>query len=564
MKNKTVTICLISAALLHADSVPPLADTYTDSASATANFGTREMLFISPSQRTLLQFATPSAPQGASLVRATLTVFVARVATAGTIEVFPTQARWSETAVTHSTFPAAGTRIATATASAGMQFLTIDITSAVRSWITGTANNGILLTASAANLVLDSKENTTTSQPPRLDITWLGGPAGPPGPQGPQGATGSLGPQGAPGAPGPQGPAGPPGATIGGESGAAPLRIAHRRWSEARRPLGTIELTRDPTDGPQPLVPSGRPLSIEPGGDRIYVLADKGYLTIDSSTLVKIAEFEDASSAEDTVPSGQSVGVFDGARLWRHHVDHSGNGRLVGHPFGGYPAEPNFYWDGTATWGVTRRIVSDGSSFWIIGNTQLVKISHTPPNTPQTPHNSNGQVLFSESLGAQVGVVSPAEIVSDGSNIWLLDSATGQLKGRNAANGALLPSANACTPGSQAKGLVYDGQALWVACTGDNTLFRMESTVPRRTETLPLSFSPGILEFDGRFLWAANESAGGAVTRINARGQTLDTVSLAEPSANAANAQILSLRFDGAWLWALIRTSAQRTILVKF
>ena len=103
-----------------------------------------------------------------------------------------------------------------------------------------------------------------------------------------------------------------------------------------------------------------------------------------------------------------------------------------------------------------------------------------------------------------------------------------------------------------------------MASTGDNTLFRMESTVPRRTETIPLSFSPGILEFDGRFLWVANESAGGAVTRINSRGQTLDTVSLAEPTANATTAQILSLRFDGAWLWALIRTSPQRTILVKF
>ncbi len=560
MRNKTLTICWIGAALLHADSIPPNADSHTDSASPTANFGARESLFISPTQRTLLQFDTPTTPRGATLVRATLTVFVSRVAAAGAIDLAPAQARWFETAVTHATLPTAGTRIATATARGALQFLTFDVTTAVRSWLAGSANDGFLLTTATANIALDSKENTATSQSPRLHLTWLGGDSGSIGPPGPPGTTGPAGPAGPQGATGPQGPAGPPGASTGAESGASPLRIAHRRWSEARRPLATIELTRDPTDGPQPNVPSGRPLSIEPGGDRIFVLANKGYLTIDTSTLVKIAEFEDASSLEGNVPPGQSVGVFDGARLWRHSVDESGTGRLVGYPRGGAAAEPQFYWDGNVSWGVTRRIVSDGSSFWIVGDGQLVRITPTPPHTAQTPHNSNGQILSSESLGGGQGVIKPAEIVSDGANIWLLDPATGQLQARGSTPGA----ANACTPGSQAKGLVYDGEAVWVACTGDNTLFRIENGVPRRTETFPLSFSPGILEFDGRFLWAANESAGGAVTRINSRGQALDTVTLAQPTQNATNAQILSLRFDGAWLWALIRTSPDRTILVKF
>lgn len=70
------------------------------------------------------------------------------------------------------------------------------------------------LSSSEAELWLDSKENTTTSQPPQLILEFdlpeglrgPTGPAGPPGESGPVGPTGLTGPAGDPGAQGPRGP----------------------------------------------------------------------------------------------------------------------------------------------------------------------------------------------------------------------------------------------------------------------------------------------------------------------------------------------------------------------
>lgn len=544
MNRKSVTVLLLGASLLSAESVGPLADTHTDSASPAANFGTRETLLISPSQRTLVQFATPAAPRGATLGRATLTLFISRVATAGVIEIFPAQARWSETVVTHSTLPGAGGRFATASAAAAMQYLEIDVTAAVQAWISGSANNGFLLTAASANVALDSKENTSTSHPPRLHLVWLGGPAGPQGTQGPPGVAGPAGPPGPSGTAGPQGPAGPPGTSLGAESGASPSRIAHRRWSEARRPLILIQLTADADSNPSTLV-SGRPLSIEPGGDHLFVLHTGGFAVFETSTGIRTADFPDGGAfPSNVVLPGNSLGVFDGAVLWRQVGGNLYRSNRAGLTSG------SFDW-GPASWGVTRRIISDGAALWVLGETQLARI------------NPTGGALFTQSHNGE-----PAEIVSDGSDVWVLEPASGQVKGHSSATGQIFATHNACSPNTQAKGLLFDGTSLWVACTGGNSLFRIEFTGPRqvRTESIPLSFSPGVLEFDGRFLWAANQTAGGAVTRLDLRGRVIDTVTLAEPSGpgTPAPAQVLSLRFDGAWLWALVRTSPDRTVLVKF
>lgn len=541
--SKPATLLLIGVALLRGESLGPTADTYTDSASPTGNFGTRETLFLSPTQRVLLQFATPVAPQGATLARATLTLFVSRVAAGGLLEVGAAQARWSETGVTHATLPGAAPRPATASASVGMQYLEIDVTAAVRAWSSGSANQGFVISTTAANLTLDSKENTATSHAPRLQLTWLGGPAGPQGPAGQPGAPGVAGPAGPAGAVGPPGPAGPPGTSSGGGAGPSAARIAHRRWSEARRPLAVLELTRDLTDTRPPQV-TGSPLSLEPGGDRIYVLSSGGFTTFQTSTGERIADFAELEPLPNSVPPGQSVGVFDGGLLWRQS-----EGLLRGFPRGGSPSGDAYAW-GAGSWGATRRIISDGAALWVLGETQLARI------------NPTGGVLFSESHNGE-----PAELVSDGSDIWVLEPGSGQLKGRSGTNGAVFATHNACAPGSGSKGLLFDGTSLWVACTGANSLFRLEFTGLRqlRTESVPLTFSPGVLEFDGRYMWAANETAGGAVTRIDSRGQAADTVVLAEPTGDGtAAARVLSLRFDGAWLWALVRTSPHRTVLVKF
>ena len=117
----------------------------------------------------------------------------------------------------------------------GYTFYTVDVTALVQGWITTPAsNNGIALSAPAASMVLDSKENDATGHPAQLDIT-LAGPQGPIGPMGLPGATGSAGPVGPQGLPGIQGPVGPVGLT--GPAGATgpqgPLATFRGNWASS-------------------------------------------------------------------------------------------------------------------------------------------------------------------------------------------------------------------------------------------------------------------------------------------------------------------------------------------
>ena len=118
---------------------------------------------------------------------------------------------WTEKTINYSTVPSLGTTIAASVPLATTSKLTyveIDITPAVVEWLNGTQpNEGIALVANSPLVAtFDSKENTTTSHPPELDIVYVNnGPQGPAGPQGPQG------PQGPIGVNGPAGPTGPAG-----------------------------------------------------------------------------------------------------------------------------------------------------------------------------------------------------------------------------------------------------------------------------------------------------------------------------------------------------------------
>jgi hypothetical protein len=123
-------------------------------------------------------------------------------------------------------------KIADLPINSGSDFISIDVTTWVKAWVSGTlVNEGFQIEPGASvttlNLYFDSKEATQTSHEPRLEIelsnvgpqgpagpTGATGPAGPTGPTGGQGLTGLQGPPGVPGLPGaigPQGIAGLPG-----------------------------------------------------------------------------------------------------------------------------------------------------------------------------------------------------------------------------------------------------------------------------------------------------------------------------------------------------------------
>jgi len=211
-------------------------DAYTDAAKANNNYGDATALSVSGSgsnlKRAWIKFDLPSVlPAGTTasqVSKAVLSLWVNKVTTGGPINVYVVTGTpaWVEgtgasgSGITNGTAPA----LAPTPLISGWQilkegnFAAVDITSQVKSWITTPASNlGIALTPnlSTVNVSFDSKESTTTSHGPQLEIQLVNqGPVGPQGPQGltgPTGPIGPTGPQGSVGATGPTGPTGPEG-----------------------------------------------------------------------------------------------------------------------------------------------------------------------------------------------------------------------------------------------------------------------------------------------------------------------------------------------------------------
>lgn len=250
----------LAVAVLCALGVPALAaeaslvaDTYVSTAAPGANYGATASLNVGGGASALLRFDLsnlPAATAPANVQKATLVLYVNRISTAGAVEVQALAGAWSESAVSAATVPAneRSGSAPTAAVSAAGQYITLDVSDKVRSWIAaGNSNNfGLLVQPAAASpatvVVFDSKENTLTGHGARLDLTLSGqgpagapglpgltglagastavaGPAGPAGPQGAKGDSGIGGAGGANGALGPVGAAGAQGAT--GPAGAA-------------------------------------------------------------------------------------------------------------------------------------------------------------------------------------------------------------------------------------------------------------------------------------------------------------------------------------------------------
>ena len=163
--------------------ITPSADSYTNSGDPTTNYGTKTLLDVDgATQTTYIQFNLSSIPANytsAEITKATLKLYVNTVPTAGSFNVDYVNGTWTESTITSSLAPALGTTIAASvplvTADKN-QFILIDVTEAVQAWLSGTANDGIALVANGTtNATFDSKESTSTSHAPELDIVFAGG-----------------------------------------------------------------------------------------------------------------------------------------------------------------------------------------------------------------------------------------------------------------------------------------------------------------------------------------------------------------------------------------------------
>jgi hypothetical protein len=175
-----LSLSLFTWTAAHAQ-ITPLGDSYINTADPTTNYGAATLLDVDGAkQTTYIQFNLASIPATASVSQATLKLYVNTVTMAGSFNVDYVNAAWSEGTINASNAPPLGAAIASnvsVTTADKNQYILVNVTSAVQAWLNGSeTNNGLALVANSTfNATFDSKENTTTSHPPELDIAFAGG-----------------------------------------------------------------------------------------------------------------------------------------------------------------------------------------------------------------------------------------------------------------------------------------------------------------------------------------------------------------------------------------------------
>jgi len=164
--------------------ITPLGDAYTNSAKPTQNNGSATTLDVDgATEITYIQFNLGSIPSGASVSEATLKLYVNSVTSGGSFNVDYVTSAWAENTIDFSNAPPLGAAIASnvnVTTAEKNQYILINVTSALQAWLSGSeTNNGLALVANGSfNATFDSKENTTTSHAPELDVVFEGGGGG--------------------------------------------------------------------------------------------------------------------------------------------------------------------------------------------------------------------------------------------------------------------------------------------------------------------------------------------------------------------------------------------------
>ena len=401
---------------LWAVDAPLIGDTYISSASPASNFGTAASIVIAPGNAGLVQFDVSAIPINSTITKAYLRLYVNKVVSGGTLNFALATTSWSESTVTANTQPAVSAPFTTASASVANMFLLVDVTAQAQIWLAVPASNlGIEITgAGSTSVQFDTRENTTTSHAPELELTIAGpagatgaigatgptgstgltgpagatgaagiaganGPVGPTGAAGPTGPAGAAGATGAAGLAGARGPTGPPGPTgpagAAGAAGAAGLAGARGPTGPAG-PTGTAGAT-----GAVGLAgaagPTGPTGANGPSGNRFNLdttLRNSGYVIPDTDTFLYYLANN---------PAGTSTACGGFATLTLPHSSAVGSGRMVIISPGNVPNSTSTQCPGVA---VTVQsgdtlvpsgandsahplaVISDGAGHWIIAN----------------------------------------------------------------------------------------------------------------------------------------------------------------------------------------------------
>ena len=177
-RNSCVVSALLSIVLFSPfclAQAPPSADAYVTNLHPAANFGNSALLPVQDGTTSYLRLNLGGFPASANVSKATLRLYVNAVVAPGSFDVYQIGRGWTERGLTSSNAPpwevsATGGHPVSVTTASLNQFLLIDITGLVQSWLRGeTPNYGIALALSSVSgsFSFDSKEGT---HQPELDV----------------------------------------------------------------------------------------------------------------------------------------------------------------------------------------------------------------------------------------------------------------------------------------------------------------------------------------------------------------------------------------------------------
>src|SRR5712692_9243119 len=165
-----LTVYMLAASVRAAFGVEAVLsdDAHRFSSEPASNFGASPILVIRGGAATFLRFDFSTLPPvtGAAVEKATMTVFVNRVRSPGSLDVALVASAWDEMTITSENAPPlVSTGIPSTPIGAGdvNAYVAVDITALVQAWLDSPSSNfGIaLIPASKVNVHLDSKENTS-------------------------------------------------------------------------------------------------------------------------------------------------------------------------------------------------------------------------------------------------------------------------------------------------------------------------------------------------------------------------------------------------------------------
>ena len=114
----------------------------------------------------------------------------------------------------------------------------------------------------------------------------------------------------------------------------------------------------------------------------------------------------------------------------------------------------------------------------------------------------------------------PFAIASDGSNVWVANSAGNSLTEVKASDGSWVRNLSGGSYGFDGvSGIAFGGTHLWVANNSGNSVTEVNASDGSWVQTLSggsYGFNgPHVMAYDGSHLWVGNQS-GGSVTELNA------------------------------------------------